>query len=123
MIDLGSIGRSVFSSLVGGLVNLGLGAAFPALAPALGLAGARASGGPVVGGSAYLVGEQGPELFVPQTAGTVVSSKDTAAAVGGAYNITVNVVDSLADPLAVRRIANKLQPELVRVASYQGARK
>lgn len=32
----------------------------------------RASGGPVFGGGAYLVGEQGPELFVPQTSGTVV---------------------------------------------------
>jgi len=34
--------------------------------------GKRASGGPVFGGEAYLVGEQGPELFVPQTSGTVV---------------------------------------------------
>src|SRR5690606_27733362 len=34
--------------------------------------GARASGGPVVPGKAYLVGERGPELLVPGMAGTVI---------------------------------------------------
>lgn len=34
--------------------------------------GTRASGGPVAGDKAYLVGEMGPELFVPNTAGTVI---------------------------------------------------
>jgi len=33
---------------------------------------ARASGGPVYSGSAYLVGEQGPELFVPRDSGTII---------------------------------------------------
>ena len=36
------------------------------------IGGARASGGPVDAGLAYLVGEQGPELFVPQSAGAIV---------------------------------------------------
>jgi phage-related minor tail protein len=35
------------------------------------LAGARASGGPVEAGSAYLVGEKGPELFVPGQSGAI----------------------------------------------------
>lgn len=34
--------------------------------------GARASGGPVSAGRSYLVGERGPELFVPRSAGTIV---------------------------------------------------
>lgn len=34
--------------------------------------GARADGGPVAAGSAYLVGERGPELFVPRQAGNIV---------------------------------------------------
>ena len=38
------------------------------------LAGARASGGPVSGGSAYLVGERGPEVFVPSASGTVMAN-------------------------------------------------
>jgi len=36
------------------------------------IGGARAAGGPVDAGLAYLVGEQGPELFVPQGAGSIV---------------------------------------------------
>ena len=34
--------------------------------------GKRASGGPVAGGSPYIVGERGPELFVPGRSGSVV---------------------------------------------------
>lgn len=36
------------------------------------LAGARAAGGPVLDGRPYLVGEKGPEVFVPSGAGSVV---------------------------------------------------
>jgi len=35
------------------------------------ISGARASGGPVSAGDAYLVGEQGPELFVPSANGAI----------------------------------------------------
>jgi hypothetical protein len=34
--------------------------------------GARASGGPVSGGKSYLVGERGPEVFVPGSSGRIV---------------------------------------------------
>jgi hypothetical protein len=34
--------------------------------------GARASGGPVSSGGAYLVGERGPELFVPRASGMIM---------------------------------------------------
>ena len=36
--------------------------------------GARASGGPVLPNQAFLVGEQGPELFIPNTAGHISPS-------------------------------------------------
>lgn len=36
------------------------------------LAELRASGGPVAAGAPYIVGEQGPELFVPQTRGEII---------------------------------------------------
>lgn len=39
------------------------------------LAGRRAAGGPVEGGQAYLVGETGPELVVPQSDSTVMSNQ------------------------------------------------
>lgn len=48
----------------------------------------RASGGPVSAGSPYLVGEQGPELFMPRTSGSIYPND--AMGMGGA-NIVVNV--------------------------------
>jgi Lambda phage tail tape-measure protein (Tape_meas_lam_C) len=46
--------------------------------------GARASGGPVTAGGAYLVGERGPELFVPNSGGNI-------AGAGGAAPVTINI--------------------------------
>lgn len=40
------------------------------------VAGAREKGGPVRGGSTYLVGERGPELFTPQRSGVITSNRD-----------------------------------------------
>lgn len=40
----------------------------------------RATGGPVSSNSTYMVGEKGPELFVPRTSGTIVPADATAAA-------------------------------------------
>ncbi len=39
--------------------------------------GARASGGPVDQGTPYIVGEHGPELFVPDGSGDVINNSDT----------------------------------------------
>ena len=39
--------------------------------------GGRAAGGPVTGGQAYMVGERGPELFVPPRSGSIKSNKET----------------------------------------------
>ncbi len=52
------------------------------------LAGARASGGPVGAFRPYLVGERGPELFVPQTQGTIVPRDRLGG--GGGTPVTVN---------------------------------
>jgi phage-related minor tail protein len=41
----------------------------------------RADGGPVLPGGAYLVGERGPELFVPASAGAIDPSPAAAVAV------------------------------------------
>ena len=47
----------------------------------------KARGGPVTGGSPYIVGEKGPELFVPNSHGSIVPNHD----LGGGANIVVNV--------------------------------
>ena len=52
----------------------------------LGLPG-RATGGPVSPGRAYVVGERGPELFVPTSSGRV----ETGGARSAPVSITVNV--------------------------------
>ena len=46
-----------------------------------GFAGARADGGPVAAGGAYLVGERGPELFRPATSGSIEPSAPSAMTV------------------------------------------
>jgi hypothetical protein len=49
---------------------------------------ARANGGPVSGGQPYMVGERGPELFVPGRSGTIVANDKMG---GGNTNVVVNV--------------------------------
>ena len=50
--------------------------------------GRRAGGGPVAGGKGYLVGEMGPELFVPSSGGNIISNDRVGG--GARINITVN---------------------------------
>lgn len=45
--------------------------------------GGRASGGPITAGVPYLVGEQGPELVIPKSSGTVIPAGATAQMLGG----------------------------------------
>jgi hypothetical protein len=47
----------------------------------------RASGGPVSSGQPYLVGEEGPELIVPGSSGTVIPN---GASVGGGVQVIIN---------------------------------
>jgi hypothetical protein len=57
----------------------------------------RQSGGPVSPGMPYVVGEAGPELFVPKTAGTVMPH----LAAGG---IVVNVGTAIGDDVSIERM-------------------
>ena len=43
------------------------------------------------GTTGYVVGEQGPELFMPDRPGTIVPADDTAEMAGGASNVTFNI--------------------------------
>ncbi len=56
------------------------------------LAGARANGGPVVGGSSYLIGERGREIFQPGVSGRIISNQDTEGLLSGrGGNTNINV--------------------------------
>lgn len=65
-----AIAASALRSGIGALGGGGLLAIGTQLLGALGLPG-RATGGPVTGGTAYVVGERGPELFVPAASGRI----------------------------------------------------
>ena len=52
---------------------------------------AAANGGPVGQRKPYLVGERGPELFVPNQSGNIIPNHDLAGIGGGSTNIVVNV--------------------------------
>lgn len=57
------------------------------------LVGTRADGGPVASGAPYLVGEEGPELFVPRSAGTIIPSNmlnNNQRTVNVANNFTIS---------------------------------
>jgi hypothetical protein len=67
--------------------------------------GARAGGGPVHGGTAYMVGEQGPELFVPSSSGSIVPNGGGGTTIAPQYNIdargaTTDLVKALPSILA-----------------------
>ena len=53
-------------------------------------AGFRAEGGPVGAGGAYVVGEKGPELFVPSSSGSIVPNGAMGSSGGNTGGVTVN---------------------------------
>jgi hypothetical protein len=68
--------------------------------------GGKAIGGNVVGGTSYLVGERGPELFIPQSSGSIVPNNSLGS--GDSTVININVSGAL-DPISTaRQIANLL---------------
>lgn len=79
-----------------------------------GFAGALADGGPVAAGRPYLVGEIGPELFIPASAGSVVPSGAGERSV----SITVNTV--MGDAYAIARVVKDALAADWRAQGYKG---
>ena len=82
---LGDVARSVFSQIQRSLIQFGVNSFLSGLFP--GSSFFRANGGPVSAGKSYMVGERGPEMFVPNAGGRIVSNDN----MGGSTNIVVNV--------------------------------
>ncbi|MGJ4951872.1 phage tail tape measure protein [Bradyrhizobium sp. HKCCYLS20291] len=121
MMALGSAIKGVFNS--GGSTKSWLNSGDPSNP----IAGARALGGPVSYGKPYLVGERGPELFVPGANGRIetnatlrrlnangakaVAASSSAAAAGGmvsrSQRAEVNITVKGGDPAEVRRAAEE----------------
>ncbi|MEK9697388.1 MAG: phage tail tape measure C-terminal domain-containing protein, partial [Candidatus Poseidoniales archaeon] len=76
------------------------------------LAGFLAEGGPAQAGKPYVVGEKGPELFIPNSSGNVISNEDlqktSGSRVGGKeiqvnFNVTAMDAESFQGKLAEQR--------------------
>ncbi|HEX8578002.1 MAG TPA: tail tape measure protein [Allosphingosinicella sp.] len=101
----------------GGTASL-IGAAAQVLSAVLGAPG-RATGGPVSPGRPYLVGERGPELFVPTSSGRVDAGGRGG---GGGRDVRVNIrIDAAGgnEPQALarssRQVARAVRQALMRV--------
>ena len=112
--DLRKVALSALADIAASAIKSNLGALFgggggggllnslaSAASSLFGGAPGRATGGPVTGGRPYMVGERGPELFVPTSAGSVVAAGRGSSR--GPVNITVNVGGSNADPAFMGR--------------------
>lgn len=72
--------------------------------------GARAAGGPVVGGRTYLVGERGPELVTPSRSGYVHDARASRAMAGGRGGVNVRFGDIIIhNPQNAETIAAELE--------------
>jgi hypothetical protein len=73
--------------------------------------GPRALGGPVEAGSAYLVGEEGPELFMPGASGRIIPNGQSAGGtvVHQTINISVGVAQTVRAEIAALMPAIKRQ--------------
>lgn len=105
-IAAGAVRSAVGSVGGGGGGLLGMGASL--LGSVLGLPG-RATGGPVGPGNAYLVGERGPEVFVPTSSGRVVPNGG-----GSGRDVRVNI--------AVRGSGGEDGPRMLARSARQVAR-
>lgn len=96
MLILKSLGGGIAGGFAGGLAG-GL------------FGGGRAAGGPVAGGTTYLVGESGPELFTPDRSGSIVPNDQLQGR--GAASVTINQTITgvdFGDERTIRRVASGL---------------
>ena len=83
----------------------------------LGLPG-RATGGPVAPGRGYVVGERGPELFVPTSAGRVENVLGGGAGRDVKVTISINAPPGTGAPQALQRSSRQVA-SAVRRALYE----
>jgi hypothetical protein len=86
----GSFTQSLTQLATTALAKFGLGSAFPFLIPFM------AGGGPVSSNRPYIVGERGPELFIPRQGGEIVSNAKMSRMGGGSMGVqTIRVVGEI----------------------------
>ena len=89
--SLGDAAKSILNDLSSSLIRLGVNTLLSKI-PGFGglpILGGRSKGGPVTKNGSFVVGEKGPELFVPKRSGTIIPNDKLAG--GGSTNINVNI--------------------------------
>lgn len=76
--------------------------------------GFRAEGGPVGAGNSYIVGEKGPELFVPGSSGSIIPNGAMSGG-GGRSGPSVNVTYNIASGVSRADLAPILEQERKRL--------
>jgi hypothetical protein len=99
--------RLIFSQLITQPLAAGIGGAIA------GAFGFRAMGGPVNSGSPYVVGEKGPELFVPGSSGSIVPNG--AMGGGGKGGSSVNITYNIASGVSRSELVPILEQERKRL--------
>jgi len=125
--DLKSVAISVLDSIFERAVSAGLNSLFGGSSGGGGFLGSlfgsfggfsfapRATGGPVDAGRAFLVGEAGPEIFVPGQSGQVMRPQAPSAS---PIHITVNMQGSAgASPSALRQSASQVVSQVSRAVT------
>jgi hypothetical protein len=85
-----------------------VGGGISAVGSFLGFGGNRAMGGPVAANTAYVVGERGPELFIPQGSGTIIPNGSGGR--GTTINLTVNgAIDAEGTARTIIDVLNRSQ--------------
>jgi hypothetical protein len=97
------------AQLLGGGIGKGEGALGGLIGGSFG--GGKAVGGPVTGGTTYLVGERGPELFTPSGSGNITPNGDLGGA--GGVMVNQNVTIAAASDGDFDRMLSKRLPMLV----------
>lgn len=105
-VALKALDQIAASAIQGGIGAAGGGGGLASIAgsllsAALGLPG-RATGGPVSPGAAYVVGERGPELFVPTASGSVMAAGQSGPGRDVSVSIAINA-PAASEPQALAR--------------------
>ncbi len=124
--DLGRMASQVLDQIAGQALQLGLDSLFGPGAQG-GLGGAvggllnglfglpgRATGGPVSPGRGYVVGERGPELFVPTSAGRVEANPGIAPPRDVRVAISLNTPRGTDAPVALQRSSRQVAAQVRR---------
>jgi lambda family phage tail tape measure protein len=80
--------------------------------------GFLASGGPANANKPYIVGERGPELFVPRSTGTVVPNDQLGMGGGASVTYNINAVDAMSFKQMIAQ-----DPSFLYAVSEQGRRR